>query len=154
MNTNQKIASTMLVTRLRQLLVAVLSVTFGISMYIFMNSFMAGVNNEQTEITFTSMSHIKVYNDLPFDVKPILPNPEDGGTVLMVNNARNLAYTEGIKNADAIKARMLADKFDIFVGPLKDNKGKEVIPAGKVYKQTDLALEGMNYLVEGVIGSI
>jgi simple sugar transport system substrate-binding protein len=58
------------------------------------------------------------------------------------------------KNADAIKARMLADKFDIFVGPLKDNKGKEVIPAGKVYKQTDLALEGMNYLVEGVIGSI
>ncbi len=103
MNTNQKIASTMLVTRLRQLLVAVLSVTFGISMYIFMNSFMAGVNNEQTEITFTSMSHIKVYNDLPFDVKPILPNPEEGGTVLMVNNARNIAYTEGIKNADAIK---------------------------------------------------
>ena len=64
MNTNQKIASTLLTSRLRQLLVAVLSVTFGISMYVFMNSFMAGVNNEQTEITFTSMPHIRIYNDL------------------------------------------------------------------------------------------
>ena len=37
-------------------------------------------------------------------------------------------------------------------GELKDNTGKEVIPAGKAFKQTDLELEGMNYLVEGVIG--
>ncbi len=58
------------------------------------------------------------------------------------------------KQADSIKAMMLADKFDIFKGGLKDNKGKEVIPAGKVLKQTDLTLEGMNYLVEGVVGSI
>jgi lipoprotein-releasing system permease protein len=103
MNTNQKIASVLLTSRLRQLLVAVLSVTFGISMYVFMNSFMAGVNNQQTEITFTSMSHVKIYNELPIDVRPILPEPEDDNTVLMVNNARNIRYTEGIKNADAIK---------------------------------------------------
>jgi lipoprotein-releasing system permease protein len=103
MNTNQKIASTLLTSRLRQLLVAVLSVTFGISMYVFMNSFMAGVNNEQTEITFTAMPHIKIYNDLSGDVQPILPAPQDSNTVLMVNNARNIRYTEGIKNADEIK---------------------------------------------------
>ena len=58
------------------------------------------------------------------------------------------------KNADDIKSRMVAGSFDIFKGPLKDNKGKEVIPAGKALKQTDLTLEGMNYLVEGVVGSI
>ncbi|MDF1484989.1 BMP family ABC transporter substrate-binding protein [Ramlibacter sp. H39-3-26] len=58
------------------------------------------------------------------------------------------------KNADDIKAKMLAGGFDIFKGPLKDNKGKEVIAAGKVHKQTDLELEKMNYLVEGVQGSI
>ena len=56
------------------------------------------------------------------------------------------------KNAEAVRARMMAGSFDIFKGPLKDNTGKVVIPAGKVYKQTDLELEGMNYLVEGVIG--
>jgi basic membrane protein A len=56
------------------------------------------------------------------------------------------------KKADEVKAAMVAGKFDIFKGPLKDNTGKEVIPAGKAYQQTDIALEGMNYLVEGVVG--
>jgi simple sugar transport system substrate-binding protein len=58
------------------------------------------------------------------------------------------------KMADGIKAKMLAGGFDIFVGELKNNKGAVVIPAGKSLKQTDPALEGMNYLVEGVIGSV
>lgn len=58
------------------------------------------------------------------------------------------------KNADEVKARMLAGSFDIFKGPLKDNKGNTLLPAGKVLKQTDLELEKMNYLVEGVVGSI
>ena len=57
------------------------------------------------------------------------------------------------KNADEVKAKMLAGSFDIFVGGLKDNKGAVVVPAGKALKQTDLELEKMNYLVEGVIGS-
>jgi basic membrane protein A len=43
-------------------------------------------------------------------------------------------------------------QFDIFKGELKDNTGKVVIPKGKVFKQTDIELEGMNYLIEGVIG--
>lgn len=103
MNTNQKIARVLLTSRLRQLMVAVLSVTFGIAMYIFMNSFMTGVNDVQTDITFTSMSHIKIYNELPSEVKSILPAPEDENTVLIVNNERNIQYTEGIKDAEAIK---------------------------------------------------
>jgi simple sugar transport system substrate-binding protein len=59
------------------------------------------------------------------------------------------------KSADDVKAAMLKDSFDIFKGGsagLKDNTGKVVIPAGKAFKQTDLELENMNYLVEGVIG--
>ncbi|MBO9643976.1 BMP family ABC transporter substrate-binding protein [Pseudacidovorax sp. RU35E] len=58
------------------------------------------------------------------------------------------------KQADDIKAKMIAGSFDIFKGPLKDNKGKEVIAAGQVQKQTDLKLEQMNYLVDGVVGSV
>ena len=56
------------------------------------------------------------------------------------------------KGADAVKAKMMAGTFDIFGGELKDNSGKVVVPKGKVFKQTDIELEGMNYLVEGVIG--
>ncbi|MBA4256005.1 MAG: BMP family ABC transporter substrate-binding protein [Polaromonas sp.] len=57
------------------------------------------------------------------------------------------------KQADDTKAKMVAGTFDIFKGPLKDNKGNTVIAAGKVLKQTDMELEKMNYLVEGVQGS-
>lgn len=49
---------------------------------------------------------------------------------------------------------MMAGGFDIFVGEMKVNTGKVVIPKGKVFKQTDLELEGMNCLVEGVLGNI
>lgn len=107
MNTNQKIAKVHLTSRFRQLLVAILSVSFGISMYIAMNSFMAGVNNIQTEITFTSLSHIKIYNDLDADAQPILDAPKDDNTVLMVNNARNIQYTQGIKDAETIKDELV-----------------------------------------------
>jgi basic membrane protein A len=69
------------------------------------------------------------------------------------SSAYGAAVSDGArKQAETVRAAMLADKFDIFKGELKDNTGKVVIPAGKVYKQTDVALEGMNYLVDGVIG--
>ena len=58
------------------------------------------------------------------------------------------------KAADGVKAAMVAGKFDIFKGELKDNTGKVVIPKGKVYKQTDVELESMNYLIDGVIGKV
>ena len=58
------------------------------------------------------------------------------------------------KDADATKAKMTAGNFDIFKGPIKDNKGNVVIAAGKTHKQTALELESMNYLVDGVLGSI
>jgi simple sugar transport system substrate-binding protein len=58
------------------------------------------------------------------------------------------------KNADAIRARMMAGTFDIFAGELKDNTGKVVIVKGTTLKQTDVTLESMNYLVEGVIGKV
>src|SRR4029079_14707264 len=45
------------------------------------------------------------------------------------------------KQADAIKAQMVAGNFDVFKGPLKDNKGTLVIPAGKSFKQRDIELE-------------
>ena len=69
------------------------------------------------------------------------------------SSAYGAMVSEGArKNAEDIRARMLAGTFDIFAGELKDNTGKVVVPRGKSFKQTDLELEGMNYLVEGVIG--
>ena len=46
----------------------------------------------------------------------------------------------------------MAGTMVIYKGPLKDNTGKVVIAAGAEQKQTDVALEKMDYLVEGVVG--
>ncbi len=55
--------------------------------------------------------------------------------------------------ADKVKAGLIDGSFVIFKGPIKDNKGNVVVAAGESKAQTDISLESMNYLVEGVIGS-
>ncbi|MDB5775453.1 MAG: family transporter substrate-binding protein [Herbaspirillum sp.] len=60
----------------------------------------------------------------------------------------------GKKQVDAVKAKMLTGEFVTFKGPLKDNKGGTAIEAGKSFEQTNIALESMNYLVDGVVGAI
>ena len=57
------------------------------------------------------------------------------------------------KKADAIKAQLIAGTMSIFKGPLRDNKGNIVIAAGKERLQTDIWLESMDWLVEGVVGT-
>ena len=65
------------------------------------------------------------------------------------------AVAEGArKNADSVKAKMVKGDFVIFKGPLKDNTGKTVVAAGAQHAQTDVVLEQMNYLVEGVVGKV
>jgi basic membrane protein A and related proteins len=56
--------------------------------------------------------------------------------------------------ADDAKAKLTDGTLVIYTGPIKDNTGKVVIPAGTVETQTDINLEKMNYLVEGVVGKI
>jgi basic membrane protein A len=60
----------------------------------------------------------------------------------------------GRKNVDAVKAEIMKGGYAVFKGPLKDNKGNEVIAAGKAYPETAVELESLNYLVEGVNGAI
>jgi basic membrane protein A and related proteins len=56
--------------------------------------------------------------------------------------------------ADQAKEQLTAGSLVIFKGPIKDNTGKEQIAAGTDLGQTDITLENMNYLVEGVNGKI
>jgi simple sugar transport system substrate-binding protein len=58
------------------------------------------------------------------------------------------------QDAEAAKAKQMDGSLIVYKGELKDNKGKVVIPAGTEYKPGDPELEKMDWLVEGVIGSI
>ena len=53
----------------------------------------------------------------------------------------------------ASAAEMMAGGYAVFKGPLKDNQGNVVIPAGQGFVETAPELESMGYLVEGVVGA-
>jgi len=63
--------------------------------------------------------------------------------------------TDAIKaKADDAKTKLTAGQLVIYQGPLKDNAGKEIIATGAKQEQTDITLESMNYLVDGVKGKL
>jgi lipoprotein-releasing system permease protein len=64
---NFRIAAVQLLSRRRQTIVAMLGVTFGIAMFIFMISFMTGVNQILEDIMLSVTPDIHIYNDLKTD---------------------------------------------------------------------------------------
>lgn len=100
--TNYKIANAHLTSRIKQTMVAILSVTFGISMYIFMNSFMTGVNDTQTGLAFSTLAHVRIYNDIPKDNTNLFSGLVDKNTLVNIRNPKVIQYTEGIKNSERI----------------------------------------------------
>ena len=100
--TNFKIAKVHLTSKVKQTLVALLGVTFGVCMYIFMNSFMTGVNDTQTDLAFSSLAHIRIYNDGPADNTNLVKKVSPANTAINIRNAKVLQYTTGIKNTKSI----------------------------------------------------
>lgn len=102
-STNLQIARVYLTSKLGQTFVAVLGVTFGVSMYIFMNSFMNGVNKTQDDLAFSALSHIRIYNqDNNRAYNPIENKSDQPNTVYHILNRKNMQYTTGIKSATSI----------------------------------------------------
>ncbi|MDP3340392.1 BMP family ABC transporter substrate-binding protein [Frigidibacter sp.] len=54
---------------------------------------------------------------------------------------------------EAIKAEIEKGGFSVIKGPLKDNQGNVVATEGQAFLETDPVLEGMSYLVDGVLGA-
>ena len=57
-------------------------------------------------------------------------------------------------DADAAKQGFLDGDLVIYNGALKDNKGTEILAEGDKYEQQNIELEKMDWLIEGVEGSI
>jgi simple sugar transport system substrate-binding protein len=68
------------------------------------------------------------------------------------NSPFGAGASEAARKAATAAIADLRAKKPIYVGPLKDNKGKVVID--KTYDNLDPYLDKMDYLLEGVVGSI
>jgi lipoprotein-releasing system permease protein len=86
------IARTHLLARPKQTIVAALGVTFGIGMFIFMISFMTGVNDLLEETTLTASPHIRIFNDIQAKRTPITEEvyPDDFNVVHHVKPSPDL----------------------------------------------------------------
>ncbi len=62
--------------------------------------------------------------------------------------------SETQQKADEVKAQFMDGSMVIYKGEVKDNQGNVVVTVSESLKQQDPKLEQMDYLVEGVIGSI
>src|SRR5580658_1377332 len=95
----------------------------------------------------------KGYAELIKDGKP-LPNMTAGGyeSDMVQNTPFGAGADDGARRAAEKAIADLKNKMPIYVGPLKDNKGAVVI--AKTYDNLDPFLDQMNYLLEGVQGSI
>ncbi|WP_438002765.1 BMP family ABC transporter substrate-binding protein [Sorangium sp. So ce321] len=61
---------------------------------------------------------------------------------------------EAKQKAEEAKEGLTEGTLTIFKGPIKDNEGKVVVSEAVEQKQTDIVLENMSYLVDGVLGSL
>lgn len=57
-------------------------------------------------------------------------------------------------DAETARQQFLANELVIYNGELKDNEGTELLAAGDKYEQQNIELEKMDWLVDGVKGSI
>ena len=61
---------------------------------------------------------------------------------------------EAKSDADAAQQKLIKGELVIYEGELSDNQGKAILSAGEKYEQTAIELESMDWLIDGVKGSI
>lgn len=98
---NNRISQIHLTSNIKQTVVAMLGVTFGISMYVFMTGFMTGVNKVQSDLAFSSLAHVRIYNDRPADNSNLLRDLYPG-YMINISHAKVIKYTDGIKNSASV----------------------------------------------------
>jgi simple sugar transport system substrate-binding protein len=100
----------------------------------------------------------KVYGDYAELIKnkqPI-PNLVRGGLkegIVKSSPYGKVVTAKAKDHAEKVRAEFMKGTAVVYKGPIKDNTGKTVIAAGKEYRQTDIWLESMDWLVEGVMGT-
>jgi basic membrane protein A len=129
------------------------------------NMYSFGLNTDQSAlapkgyVTGALYAWDKVYGEFIDDLvasKP-LPNLLKGGFAegFVKMGPFGAAATPAVKTAvEQTEAELTSGKRVVFTGPLKDNKGTVVLAAGKSLNVMDPSLAKMNYLLDGVVGSI
>ncbi len=100
MEINSAIAKTYILSNKKLTVVAVLGVVLGMSIYIFMNSLLAGFDRSSSAAIFKSMAHIRVYKDDEIS-QPLIKN---NSSVPVIVNPKIVPVNNTIINPNQVMA--------------------------------------------------
>ncbi len=153
MNINSVIAKTYILSNKKLTAVAVLGVVLGMSIYIFMNSLMAGFDKSSSASIFKSTAHIRVYKDDEIS----LPLVENARKKSIIVNPKVVPVNNTIINPNQVVASILEIPEVTVVTPQVNssvfyNNGKSQISGLAVGIKPDQAQQMYNiksFMVEG-----
>ena len=100
---NTSIAQTHLLSKKKQSIVAALGVTFGISMFIFMNSVITGTNQYFEKNMLSSTPHVRLYNEAKLSTSEMMKNYfSDPNIEYLIHNPKVIEEYDGIRNSQQI----------------------------------------------------
>ncbi len=153
-----QIAKTHLVSRLKQSIIASLGVTFGISMFIAMVSFMTGVNKFMDDLMLDNTPHIHIYNDIKNEKESIIgKHPDYSDHMNVVHHIKPSSVKRNIRHAEQIIRLLRKDKKVLGVAPSITTQvfytsgsneisaniiGVEILEEEKLFKLSDNMQEG------------
>lgn len=104
------IAFSLLVARWKQTLVAGVGVTFGITMFITLLSFMNGLNDMLDGLIINRTPHVKIYNEIkPSATQPIQMDTTLSGNLHFIRSIKATNSREELYNSSGIKSYLASD---------------------------------------------
>lgn len=105
------ISRSLLLAKWRQTLVAAIGVTFGITMFIALLSFMTGLNQLLDGLVVNRTPHIRIYNEIkPNAHQPVTLSPQFKNSYNFIRSIKSGNSREEIYNSEAIMKTIDADK--------------------------------------------
>ncbi|SRR6266498_610139 len=120
-NVNWGIAKVHLLARRRQTIVAILSVIFGISLFVLIVSFMKGINDFLEDAMLSSTPDIRVYNEMRTDYTSSITNDyfeNDSNRLVIVYHPQPRNINKNLKNIDDIIKDIKQNKQVAAVSPV------------------------------------
>jgi lipoprotein-releasing system permease protein len=113
-----RIAKSLLLARFKQTLIAAVGVTFSISMFIALLSFMAGLNDLLDGLLLNRTPHVRLYNEIKPNInQPIYSQFDTNTTHNFIHSIKSAVSRQEIYNSEAIIRTLKKDQRVLGVAP-------------------------------------
>ena len=137
-----EIALVFLGSRPKMTVVAAVGVVFGIGVYIFMNSLLAGSNAYMEKVTLMLVPHLRIYQDDPSADEALLGKELPDGSIPVVSNPGLVPADNRVRNPFSLLAAVRRDPAVVAAAPVAE--ARATVSSGAV--ERGATLDGVDIL--------